>query len=294
MILTLTDLLTEYTDNTKDDSTTNTARGTRRINRAQQMIAGSGDYPWLERTVTLTTVAATKSYKLPASVRKIVSVKVTVGGIDYIADEIVDPVLFDKIDSLGTAVSSDFLVYYNIQNGNIRIYPTSGTSSLTITVTYLAKVIDLVLVDYAVGTVAVTNGSATVVGTITAWSASNVKAGGYFKISNDSYAYEILSVDSTTGITLVKPYLGTTGTGKSYKVGDSSVIPEEFHDMLWIKACSDYFLKVQDESTGTMYDNRYLDFETRLKKNTMGESTRNIFKLQRAYPIDPNDYPHTS
>lgn len=294
MVLTLTDLLTEFYDNTKDDGSANVLRGKRRINAAQRLICGSGDYPWLEKIYTITSVSGTKSYKLPASLRKPASVKVTVGGHDYIADEIADPILFDRLDSYGTAISSDMLCYYNIQNGNLRIYPTSGTSSLTITITALARVTDLLFTDYTTGTVTATNGSSTVTGAGTAFGVANMRPGSYFIANNDPYAYEILSVDSTTQVTLVKPYLGVTGAGKSYRIGDASVIPEEFHDILWIKACADYFIKKQDEDTQAAYQNQFLAFEERLKQNTRGESTRNIIKEERMFPMNPNDYPHTS
>lgn len=294
MILTLTDLLTEYTDNTKDDSTTNVARGTRRMNRALELIVGNGDYPWLTRTTTFTTTATTKSYVLPVSVRKITSVKVTIDNVDYIADEVADPDLFDRIDSLGTSVTSDTLAYYNIQNGYIRIYPTSATSSNVVTITYKARAIEMVFTDYVTGTVTATNGSTTVTGSGTSWSVSNMKPGGYFKVTNDNYAYEILSIDSTTQITLVKPYIGVTGGSKAYKIGDSSVIPEEYQDILWQKACADYFIKVQDETTAAIYRAQFAEIEKILKDNTMGTTTRNIIPQQRMFPKDPNFFGGTS
>ena len=67
------------------------------------------------------------------------------------------------------------------------------------------------------GTVAVTNGSAIVTGTGTAWANNNVQIGHAFN-GPDGKAYEVTSVDSATQITLATPYLGSTATGQAYSV----------------------------------------------------------------------------
>ena len=64
------------------------------------------------------------------------------------------------------------------------------------------------------GTVAVTNGSAVVTGTGTAWDSSLV--GEEFVRDGDSTSYTIQSVDSATQITLDTNYGGTTGSGLDY------------------------------------------------------------------------------
>ena len=68
--------------------------------------------------------------------------------------------------------------------------------------------------SYNTGTVAVTEGSKTVTGTGTAWSA-NVDAGMILVVSGGRTEV-VQSVDSNTGITLAQPYGGATGTGLSY------------------------------------------------------------------------------
>lgn len=71
---------------------------------------------------------------------------------------------------------------------------------------------------YNTGTIAVTNGSATVTGTGTTWS-SNLKAGDYITIGAYAVAstwYEIQSVDSDTQITLASNYAESTDSGISY------------------------------------------------------------------------------
>ena len=73
------------------------------------------------------------------------------------------------------------------------------------------------MAQYKTGTVSVTNGSATVTGSGTGWSAE-IAAGDLFTIVGDNAWYEVASVGSNTSITLSANYAGTTGSGKSYAI----------------------------------------------------------------------------
>lgn len=70
---------------------------------------------------------------------------------------------------------------------------------------------------YTTGTVAVTNGSASVMGAGT-WHAG--MAGKSFQVTGDAAVYTILSVQSPTELTLNRLYAGATGAGKSYTIFD--------------------------------------------------------------------------
>ncbi|GAA3265845.1 hypothetical protein GCM10020258_34060 [Sphingomonas yabuuchiae] len=69
---------------------------------------------------------------------------------------------------------------------------------------------------YRAGTVAVTNGSAVITGSGTAW-VGNVQIGHAINLP-DGRAYEVLSVDSNSQITLGSPYLGGAASGQAYSV----------------------------------------------------------------------------
>jgi len=71
--------------------------------------------------------------------------------------------------------------------------------------------------QYSLGTVNVTNGSPTVVGTGTSWSA-NLAANNLFEIQGEGVWYKIQSVDSDGQITLATNYVGTTKTAQKYVV----------------------------------------------------------------------------
>ncbi|KEP68441.1 hypothetical protein DL1_12000 [Thioclava dalianensis] len=69
---------------------------------------------------------------------------------------------------------------------------------------------------YKTGTISVTDGSTAVTGSGTGW-VDEILAGWLLR-DPSGVAYEIASVNSDTSITLATPYLGVTGSGKSYSI----------------------------------------------------------------------------
>jgi len=69
---------------------------------------------------------------------------------------------------------------------------------------------------YAAGTIAVTNGSAAVVGTGTSF-VDNVKAGDALR-GPDERLYQIASVNSSTSLTLARNYAGASAAGQAYEI----------------------------------------------------------------------------
>ena len=69
---------------------------------------------------------------------------------------------------------------------------------------------------YNTGTVAVTNASAAVTGTGTAWIANGASGMGFR--GPDRMVYEIASVNSDTSITLATTYQGGTASGQAYSL----------------------------------------------------------------------------
>jgi hypothetical protein len=80
-----------------------------------------------------------------------------------------------------------------------------------------ANICDEEVTLYSTGTIAVTNGSATVTGTGTVW-LSRARPGMLIRRSGDSVSYTIASVASDTSLTLTTNYAGTTGSGLVYSL----------------------------------------------------------------------------
>lgn len=77
---------------------------------------------------------------------------------------------------------------------------------------------------HTTGTVAVTNGSATVTGTGTDWQTALITAGVIFIGGN---SYPIASVQSDTQLTLALPYAGATGGGLAYAIDRASAVQQQ-------------------------------------------------------------------
>lgn len=69
---------------------------------------------------------------------------------------------------------------------------------------------------YRTGTVALTNGNATVTGTGTAWIANASVGEGL--IAPDGRVYEIIDIPSNTSLTISPAYLGSTASGQGYAI----------------------------------------------------------------------------
>jgi len=115
--------------------------------------------------------------------------------------------------------------------------------------------------DYYVGTSAVTNGSATVTGTDTSWSA-NVSAGSYFRVDGNGVAdaskwYLISTVDSDTQITLDTVYGEPTETLMEYTCATiPSVMPYEFHEFIIYEAVTRVLGDQSDTALQYVYTSR--------------------------------------
>lgn len=115
--------------------------------------------------------------------------------------------------------------------------------------------------QYAVGTIAVTNGSPNIVGTSTLWT-GNVVAGGWITITNSNLSYQIQSVDSNTTITLTANYNGATASGQTY------VIFQDFTSVYQLP-----LINANDLQTGTMYSRAMNIIEKTLSVATSGVTT---------------------
>jgi len=78
---------------------------------------------------------------------------------------------------------------------------------------------------YRAGTITVTNGSATVTGASTLWSDVGTLNPGDILNAPDGKLYEILTINSNTGITLNSVYLGSSLSGQAYSIMPIGLLP---------------------------------------------------------------------
>jgi len=253
----LTSLLNLYQNLTLDSSTANQTLGTTFINDSIKLICTARDWDFSKKQASLSTVALQQFYDLPNDYDQLIDTTITVGTTKYTPRECPSQERWDFLNEV-TSFSSNFPEWFFILNGRIGFYPTPSASGNTITLTYRRKVVDLQFTDYTTGTLdIVTNGSNAVTGAGSSWTASMI--GRWLKITpdaavaknGDGYWYQIATVPSSTTLTLVKNYQGTsmtTGAGAAYTIGEMSIIPEAYMDLPAYEAAVTYFITQNPDS----------------------------------------------
>ncbi|MAG45134.1 hypothetical protein CL633_04590 [bacterium] len=254
-MLSYTGLRNLFGDLTNDASSANLTLADTLINNVIRKILRKVNWPFLERTASITTVASQQDYDLPYNFRKILATPyLTVSSTQYPMKESPTREHWNWLNQT-TTTTSDIPEYFYIFNKQISIYPTLSSASNTITVPYLIRVKDLSVADYTTGTITTTAASdETVVGSGTSWTAQ--MANRYLRItdgdaagSGDGEWYEIASVTDGTNLELQEAYAGTAITAGSaaYAMGQMPELPEEFHILPVNGALQTYFTSIKPE-----------------------------------------------
>lgn len=257
-------LITDFQNMTRNTDTANQTLAGVLLNDSYRKVLTMQDWPFLERTGTITSVANQRNYQLPNRAGTVVSVTLTVGTIVYRPTPIEDMRYWEYLLSLNTGASNSPMHYTLIRNATggmeVHFYPALAAASNTITTRFLAQWKDLtVTTDYSTGTVdAVTNASAAVSGSGTTW--STAFPGRFLRITTDGYWYEIASRTSDTAITLAKVFEGTTVASPgalAYVIGEMPMFPGEYHDILLWRSLALYYMQNNDMSLADRYWNMY-------------------------------------
>lgn len=290
--MTLSDLITEYLDKTKDPSTANRLRGIRRINAHHRRIASRKNYFWLEKALALTSVSLQQSYNFPVDYDKLISdIRYNDGTNDTITQEIISPTRFDEMNRNGTDISSDYPIFHHIRNNKLYLFPVPATSSKTIGGQYKRKAYKMTLEDVTDGTVAVTNASATVQGTTTDFVNDGIVAGVMIEFDGDGIFYEVSSVTDADTLVLTRPYEGSTASGLSYRAGHAPILPEAYHDLCWIGPVIDYYLKKGDKDSVRDWREELIFLQTELDSYSQSETGTNVINKRKYRMKTVNEYP---
>ncbi len=211
-------------------------------NDSRRTVAGinGGKWPWLEIEETALTVASQEYVEIPNHIRRVITVRqqngVETGSVIYPIRLMFDQQRWDTI--LAMLLGQSNVPFFGYQRENrLYIQPVPSEDGDLVIMRGRIKIRDLNIVDYTAGTIHdATNGSTAIVGVGTTWTTS--MAGRYIRITEtdaanggDEYWYRIASVQSTTTLTLSKPYQGTSivaGTA-AYIIGQVTYEPETYH-----------------------------------------------------------------
>ena len=115
--------------------------------------------------------------------------------------------------------------------------------------------------------------------------------GRYLRFDDDGSWYEIYNVGSSTAITLVKTYEGNAVTNGTYKIGNISVIPDEFQDILWQRPVAIYLMSKGEETRSNFYMGLYREGVNLLISEYQSKTTNQVFTKTETERKNPNDYP---
>ena len=239
--------------------------------------------PVTEKTKTTTTVASQQGYQMPADFNWLKSIKVTVGTTKYTPDEEESQEHWDYLTAqtrTGDVPEAYFVrPRFGFGGTEVQLYPTPSTSGNTITLVYEAIDKDLSVAKYTTGTVALTNGSATVTGSGTTFTRAMV--GRYFKnedADGDGLWYKVSGFTSTTVLTLENFYQGTTDSSNTYQIAEAFGLPEDLHMLPIYYALGHYYGFRRDEKQENKYIALYQTGLQSAKRRYGTKSRSNIIK----------------
>lgn len=281
----------------QDDSSAATAFLKQQINVGARNFTSRLKSYWNEKTTTFTTTASQFTQTLPADCLRVKSVYVTVNDYQYPMEPVFDEHLWRRIQSGANVITSDYPTHVFMRRDSLEFFPKLTGAGNTGTIIYEPLVKDMTADNYTTGTITTaTNGSTAIVGSGTSWTSG--LAGQFFK-TDDGQWYEISSIDSTTTLTLVRAYLGTSiAAGSStYTIGEMMRIPGPTHQGPVYFACYMYYTGFKkDKNYGAHYKALY---ETELESAISSYNNRfttdyipSQYKTHQGYTFtNPNDFP---
>jgi hypothetical protein len=180
---------------------------------------------------TFSTAASQQYYQMPEDGIRPKSITITISGTSYPLTEVASEAEWRLMNA--TVVTSDTPRFFYFRGSDeYGIYPIPATSTSNAgEIIYLARHHELTADDYTTGTIGVTQNSVAIVGSGTSF--TTLMAGRSLQISSngspDNFWYKIASFTDTTHMSLENSFGGSTGTGKTFIIGEVPDLPEEVH-----------------------------------------------------------------
>lgn len=257
MALTFNNLFVIYQDHTGDTSAANIAIGKARINDTHKELVALHDWYFAEKTASFTTGASDNTYDLPYDFGQMVAVDIKIGDVHYTLTEVSSNETWQKIHTYKETYTSDYPIYFHVTGDTVEIYPvpSSAGASNNGTYHYRKQVVDMQYDDYTAGTVTLTNASTTITGSSTTFTAAMV--GRWLKGNLDSRWYELATFTSTTVMATKKAFQGTTTASLAYTIGEMPIIPEDYHQLLWMQPVALYWAMKKETDQAAYYQALY-------------------------------------
>lgn len=294
-------LTTAWTGNTTRVQVTFSNDEIRMANVINGQTSLTWDAPLTSNATADLTLGAQQFYPMPPNYSKLKTLTITVGSLQWTPTEILTRREWDELNVFPyySDIPSNFYIYPGgDKGGQIGIWPIPSTTGNLITFNYKFRVPDLSIADYGAATASCTAGSYNVIGTGTSFvpTVNPQLESRWIQFAQpigDNLWYQIVKINSTTGITLYQPYQGitVTATASTYTIGQMPLINEDFHDLLVYRPLMIYFSTINpDPGKAQMFTALYTDGEKRLAAYS-GSNTVDVNLGRRAQVINPNLFP---
>ncbi len=165
--------------------------------------------------------------------------------------------------------------YYVRGFDEIGLYPTPNQDiDSGIEILFEPRHTLLTEADYTTGTITLTNGSATVTGLGTVFTAA--MAGRYLQVTDgtDGNYYRISSYTNGTTLTLENVYQGLSGGSKTYRIGQVMNLPDEFLEAPVDYAMYRHYLAAGDKNTADNFKDLFNSSKD-MAREKYGQTTSN-------------------
>jgi len=253
-MITFQDLYTQTQATVGDMDTTSLLLIKSDINQGLHMFRNAMKRPYTRLSKSTDLVATQQYYQLSEDVVRVREVRATNGNMKFPLKEIKSEYLWNSMNVVNANTIAVPTYFFVRGNDEIGLWPIPGqTITNGLEISYEPRKPDFIEDDYITGTVTVINGSTTI--THSAAGFTNKMIGRYFCATDgtDGLWYRISGYIDASNLTLENYYQGTSGVGKTFRIGQVAEIPEEYHLNLIDYAAYRYFLRRKDTNVALQF-----------------------------------------
>lgn len=241
-MLTWTDLQNKFVRLSRDTTANTLVQAQQDMNQGYQLFNAKLSRYWSRKQQFTDVVSGQSIYQTPVDAIRIIgmTVKTADGDNSYSPPikEIRSEYEWRMIKTVPSYNSSWITYYYVLGNDAIEVWPVPS-SDIPNGIRYYYQQQDpfLSVDDYVssaqtptAATCTVTNGSTLVTSTIGDFTDQMI--GLWFQLTGVTNLqwYEIVDVPTSTTLTLKSPFVGITGSGQNFRIGQMPIFPQEYHD----------------------------------------------------------------
>lgn len=252
-------------------------------------------------TMTTSTVATQRSYMLPPTFLRPVSVSFTYGGNTTPVEHVQNEDIWNQFIQTGQSSSRPLRYFtryrFGVSGAEILLDPIPSAVG-TLQVVFEAGDRDLNVAKYTTGDIALTANSTDVVGSGTTF--TNAMVGRYLNTTDadgDGYWYRIGSYTSATSITLETSYSGADYSG-NYQIAEAFALPEEMQILPVYYFLQHYYSRKQKEKKVAEYAGLYAGLMKQAQQdyNSKDDNAKifNVSKYSSGWPqATPSNFPQS-